>query len=87
VFRVLLYSGLLYLGFRKLKAMGYWPGGKPDASGPSDADVSDVLIQDPVCGTYVSKRGSIRLTRGDATYHFCSDACRNRFISGQKTDA
>ncbi len=37
------------------------------------------LVQDPVCGIYVSNRTSVRKTVKGKTYYFCSEACRDKF--------
>lgn len=34
------------------------------------------MIQDPVCGMFVTKEGSFFLQQGDRTYFFCSETCR-----------
>jgi YHS domain-containing protein len=44
--------------------------------GPSG---STLLHQDPVCGTYVAAASSLRKIVSGKVYHFCSDACRDRF--------
>jgi len=38
-----------------------------------------MLQQDPVCGTYVAIDTSLKKVVGGRVYHFCSDACRDRF--------
>jgi YHS domain-containing protein len=38
-----------------------------------------MLQQDPVCGTYVAVDTSLKRAVGGRVYHFCSDACRDRF--------
>jgi YHS domain-containing protein len=41
------------------------------------------LIQDPVCGTYVSPSSSI----ADGREHFCSEKCRAEYRSQSRTAA
>jgi YHS domain-containing protein len=38
-----------------------------------------MLQQDPVCGTYVAVDTSLKRVVGGHVFHFCSDACRDRF--------
>jgi YHS domain-containing protein len=38
-----------------------------------------MLQQDPVCGTYVAVDTSLKRVVGGRVFHFCSDACRDRF--------
>jgi YHS domain-containing protein len=49
------------------------------ADNPRSVPSGGVLRRDPVCGTYVSENASLKLTSGDAVYHFCSPECRERF--------
>ncbi len=37
------------------------------------------LVQDPVCGIYVSNQTKVRKTVKGKTYYFCSEACRDKF--------
>lgn len=38
------------------------------------------LAQDPECGAYVQKEGSISVREGDKIWHFCSYECRDAFL-------
>ncbi|MFH7320034.1 YHS domain-containing protein [Desulfurivibrio sp. D14AmB] len=43
--------------------------------------ISDLLVQDPVCGAYVAKGQALVLRDLDGSeHHFCSDKCRHAFI-------
>jgi YHS domain-containing protein len=48
-------------------------GRQPGQSGPT------MLQQDPVCGTYVAVDTSLKRVVNGHVFHFCSDACRDRF--------
>ncbi len=37
------------------------------------------LVQDPVCGIYVSTETRLKKTVEGKTYHFCSEGCMKRF--------
>jgi len=39
----------------------------------------EVLLQDPVCGTYVSQRRDLSLPTEDGVRYFCSKACMEKF--------
>ena len=45
--------------------------GKPTEAGE--------LVQDPVCGIYVSTQTKLHKTVAGKTYHFCSEACMSKF--------
>jgi YHS domain-containing protein len=44
-----------------------------------DAQVEDVLVEDPVCHTLIPKNQAIRLRKDGETYYFCSDTCCDKF--------
>lgn len=39
------------------------------------------LKKDPVCGTFVSTGSSVKKTVGGETFHFCSAACRDLYLT------
>src|SRR5579863_9144796 len=43
------------------------------------ASASTLLHQDPVCGTYVAAGSSLRKISKGQVFHFCSEACRDKF--------
>jgi YHS domain-containing protein len=45
----------------------------------SGASESTLLHQDPVCGTYVAAGSSLRKISKGQVFHFCSEACRDKF--------
>jgi len=49
---------------------------KPSAEAPS---LGGELIQDPVCGMYVSPKVARNKTVDGKTHYFCSDKCRDSF--------
>ena len=40
------------------------------------------LVRDPVCGTHVAEVLAIPLREGGELVHFCSAACRDKYVSG-----
>lgn len=40
----------------------------------------EVLVKDPVCGTYVSKDSDIRIKEGEEVRCFCSYECRDKYL-------
>jgi YHS domain-containing protein len=86
MFRLLLGLGLGYLGYVVVKqvarSLGLWPQGPK----PLDKDQEpDVLVQDPVCKTFIPRREALRAERDGATYFFCSEGCLKRFQSGGRS--
>jgi len=39
------------------------------------------MVQDPICGIYVPREGSVSLMEGGREHFFCSDKCRDQFQS------
>ena len=82
MFRIL--AGLLlgYLGYWIIKkaaiSLGLWP----QAPKPLEKNQEpDVLVQDPVCKTFIPRREALRADKSGETYFFCSEGCLKRFLS------
>jgi YHS domain-containing protein len=62
-----------------------WQGtqqARPVARAPTNSNsASTLLLQDPVCGTYVAADTSMKKIVAGTVYHFCSAECRNKFRS------
>lgn len=69
-----------YVFYRALKSWMLGGGSQSaDLSGREQTAVDDVLVQDPVCKTYIAQRDSIHLRQDGEVYYFCSEQCRDRF--------
>jgi len=51
---------------------------KPGKKFGGDVEKMD---KDPVCGTYVPEKNSLKLKSEGEFYHFCSEKCRNEYIA------
>jgi YHS domain-containing protein len=54
---------------------------------PADAQANVAgrrLVRDPVCGVHVAEVMAIPLNESGEVVHFCSAACRDRYIAGTK---
>jgi len=82
--RLLLGLILGYLGYWVIKkvagSLGLWPR----TSKPQNDREPDVLVQDPVCKTFIPRREALMITRDGQTYFFCSEGCLKRFQSSSK---
>jgi YHS domain-containing protein len=79
--KLIILAGVGYIFYRALKS---WiiAGGerlRDDGARPP-AEVDDVLVQDPVCHTYIAQRSSVQLREGGEVLHFCSTQCRDRYL-------
>lgn len=52
-----------------------------------EAEVEDVLEEDPVCRTLIPRHQAVRLRHDGRTYYFCSETCCDIFISEQEGHA
>lgn len=41
------------------------------------------LVRDPVCGVHVSESRAIPLRSGTEVVHFCSAACRDKYVANE----
>jgi YHS domain-containing protein len=69
--------GTITRGFADLIRPKRTPGG---ASGPNRAERVGELKKDPVCGTFVDASASVKQTVGGQVVHFCSTACRDKYL-------
>jgi YHS domain-containing protein len=85
MFRLLLGLGLGYLGYRAIKkvagSLGLWP----QAPKPLADNEPDVLVQDPVCKTFIPRREALQTQKDGKVYFFCSEGCLKRFLSGGRS--
>ena len=86
MFKILLYFGLGYLGYMVIKKVAVSLGLWPQAPRPLEKDQEpDVLVQDPVCKTFIPQREALKAERDGTTYFFCSEGCLKRFLSSDKS--
>ena len=84
--RLLLVLGLGYLGYVIIKQVARSLGLWPQTPRPLEKNQEpDVLVQDPVCKTFIPRREALRAEKGGTTYFFCSEGCLKRFLSSDKS--
>ena len=68
---------LIYLVIKKTaQSLGLWP------QAPRPVEKSrepDVLVQDPVCQTFIPRREALKVEKDGKVYFFCSEGCLKRF--------
>ena len=85
MFKFLLYLGLGYMAYLIIKPLARSLGLWPQAPRPVAQDQEpDLLVQDPVCKTFIPRREALRTEKGGTTYFFCSEGCLKRFQSSDK---
>ena len=71
---------LIYLVVKKVaQSLGLWP----QAPRPLSKDREpDVLVQDPVCQTFIPRKEALKAEKDGKVYFFCSEGCLKRFMRG-----
>ena len=68
---------LIYLVIRKVaQSLGLWPQTPPITSKRQEPDV---LVQDPVCQTFIPRQEALKAEKDGKVYFFCSEGCLKRF--------
>jgi YHS domain-containing protein len=88
IFDLIVVSGLILLARAVLRIVlkGFAEAmnpnaGRPGAPGSSQVPLTGELKKDPSCGTYISAATSIKEQVGGETLHFCSKACRDKYVA------
>ncbi|MBM4295587.1 MAG: YHS domain-containing protein [Deltaproteobacteria bacterium] len=77
----LLVGILGYLVVKKVgQALGLWP--TPPTPLDREGQEPDVLVQDPVCQTYIPRKEALKTEKDGKAYFFCSEGCLKRFRRG-----
>ena len=78
--RLVIISVLLYIVYRLLVGPRKKKGEAQKTSAQPDGEVQDVLIEDPVCHTYIPRGQAVQLHHDKKMYYFCSDKCCKLFL-------
>lgn len=82
--RLIIFIGLLYLGYRLFKSWllhaGVSQNRRTRGQGKM-SEIDDIMVKDPVCNVYIPKREGIHLHRHNEDLYFCSRECRDKYIN------
>lgn len=81
-FRLLILAILCYIGWRFLRRFIFTKPAEPsieETGQEQDAELQDVLVEDPVCRTLIPKNQAVRLRKNNTNYYFCSEKCCDLF--------
>ena len=68
-----------YLIYRLVKkGIRAWKEGRPASQEPGSKEPA-VLVQDPVCGTFIPRTNALKAQKDGKDYFFCSEGCLKRF--------
>jgi YHS domain-containing protein len=82
--KLLLIIFIVYLAYRAGKAWIKRGLGTFSQGGDHNPTIDDVMVKDPICGTYFPRREGVELRHGGQIYIFCSAVCRDRFLEQHK---
>ena len=67
-----------YLAIKKVARS--WGLGGPPPRRPMERKEPDVLVQDPVCQTFIPRKEALKAEKDGKVYFFCSEGCLKRFM-------
>jgi YHS domain-containing protein len=80
-FRLIIIGFLIYILYRLLIGPDKKKSrGRKKAGVSSGEAIQDVLVEDPVCHTYIPKGQAVRLHHNKQNYYFCSNKCCEEFL-------
>ena len=80
--RFLIWALLLLVVWRALRTLfaGIVQGASaPPPPAPGPPEKGELMVRDPVCGTFVLPSRSVSMRDRRGTHHFCSDRCRQSY--------
>ncbi|MEZ4524562.1 MAG: hypothetical protein R2941_01395 [Desulfobacterales bacterium] len=84
--KLLIIAGIAYFGYKKLKSIALREGTMSrKVEGKPDSGADDVMIQDPFCKTWFSRKDAVHLHFEGEDYYFCSTQCRDSFLASRKS--
>ena len=86
-FRIFVLGILLYILYRLLMgALKRKLSGMSAQKQENGVPSHDILVQDPVCKTYVPKGQAIAVKQGYGSFYFCSEKCKATFLAQKGED-
>ena len=76
--RLLLILGLGYVVYRLVQKWLH-PGAGPRPGPGPERDQPELLVQDPVCKTFIPRKEALKVQKDGKDYFFCSEGCLKRF--------
>ena len=82
--KLLIIAGIAYFGYKKLKSMALQEGRMSQkVEGKQNSGADDVMIQDPFCNTWFSRKDAVHLRLDGQDFYFCSAQCRDSFLAAR----
>lgn len=77
-----IFSLVFFLWLLKRLLAAILGGPKPGKPWDNPAKSAQKMVKDPVCGMYMDSRLAVRLENKNEILHFCSEECKQKYLSG-----
>jgi YHS domain-containing protein len=79
---LLIFVLIMLVGRAVLRLLiGIIEGATPAGSSGARPEKGELMVRDPVCGTYVVPSRALAVRDKQGVHYFCSDKCRQAFVS------
>ncbi len=82
LFLIVLLALIIYFSIKSFFKPAKKPAPKPKYK--KEAEPETEMVQDPECGIYLDPSQALSVRRYGKTYYFCSEECREKFLSKLK---
>ena len=79
--RILILGILFYFLYRLLFGKRKKVAGSSNKNQGNNPPAQDILVEDPVCHTYIPMKKAIILNKDKQAYYFCCEKCRETFLT------
>ena len=85
--RIIILAILVYIGYRLLVGSSRKKKtGNSSQAQDANTQITDVLVEDPVCRKLVPQQQALSLEMDGETFYFCSEECCRKFRSEKGED-
>jgi len=81
-FKIIIYLLLFYIFYSLIRFLRFLGKEKKSSSPPKM--VSNMMVKDEACNTYLPVEEAIKETIEGKEYYFCSEECRKKFLASRK---
>ena len=79
--RLIIFLGIIYLCYRALKSWVLQAGSpQKKVFNKTAGEIDDVMVKDPFCEVYFTKKDGVHLRIEGKDFYFCSTKCRDNFV-------
>lgn len=83
IVKIILYALLVYIIYLLIRF--FQTLNKVKKSTRPQKPVSNLMVKDHICNTYLPKEEAIKEIYQGKEYYFCSEACRQKFLEDKKS--